>query len=99
MNKDCFTWLCILFTIQNRIQETYTLIVQEQLMMFITMVAQGDSNIRSAYEWNHLTKIVSRYFDIVCSYLVDLATRFIMRLDFNDMPQVIATNNKFYPHF
>ena len=50
MNRDCFHRLCTLFTVQNRLQETHTLTVQEQLMMFLTMVAHGDSNRRTSYE-------------------------------------------------
>ena len=43
MNRNCFHKLCTLFTVQNCIQETHTLMVQEQLMMFLTMVAHKDS--------------------------------------------------------
>ena len=99
MNWDCFTRLYTLFMFQNYIQEAHTLIVQEQLMIFITMVAYGDNSRRSAYEWNHSIETISRYFDVLCSHLVDLATQFIVRPDFNDMPPVIATNSIFYPHF
>ena len=50
MNRDYFHRLCTLFAIQNRIHETHTLTVQEQLMMFLTMVAHGNSNRGSVYE-------------------------------------------------
>ena len=60
MNRDCFHQLYTLFTIQNRLQEKHTLTVQEQLMMFLTMVAHGDSNRRTSYEWKHSGKIVDK---------------------------------------
>lgn len=68
-------------------------------MMFLTMVAHGDSNRRSAYKWNHSGETISRYIDIVCSHLVDLATRFIVPPNFNAESLVIATNCRFYPYF
>ena len=68
-------------------------------MLFIMMVAHGDSSRRSAYEWKHLTETVSRYFDVICSHLVDLAVQFIVRPDFNAVPPIIATNGRFYPYF
>ena len=67
MNMDCFHMLYTLFAVQNRIQETHTLKVQKQLMMFLTMVAHGDSNKRSACEWNHPGETISKYFVVVCS--------------------------------
>ena len=99
MNMDCFNRLCTLFMFQNRVHEMHTLTVQKQLKMFLTMVAHCDSNRRSAYEWNHLRETISRYFDVVCLHLVNLATRFIVLPDFNVVSLVIATNRKFYPYF
>ncbi|KAL5580413.1 hypothetical protein UlMin_012855 [Ulmus minor] len=99
MNRDCFHRLCTLFTVQNRLQETHTLTVQEQLMLFLTMVAHGDSNRRTSYEWKHLGETVSRYVDIICSHLVQLSSRFIVPPDFNTVSPVIANNRRFYPYF
>ena len=99
MNRDYFHQLCTLFTVQNRLQETHTLTVQEQLMMFLTMVAHGDSNQRTSYEWKHSSETVSRYIDTISSHLVQLASRFIVPPDFNTVSTVIANNRRFFPYF
>ena len=99
MNRDYFHRLVTLFTVQNRLQETHTLTVQEQLMMFLTMVAHGDSNRRTSYEWKHSGETVSRYMDTISSHLVQLASRFIVPPDFNDVSTVIAENRRFHPYF
>ncbi|KAL5548297.1 hypothetical protein UlMin_003528 [Ulmus minor] len=99
MNRDCFHRLVTLFTMQNRLQETHTLTVQEQLMMFLTMVAHGDSNRRTLYEWKHSGETVSRYIDTISSHLVQLASRFIVPPDFDDVSTVIAENRRFFPYF
>ncbi|KAL5550387.1 hypothetical protein UlMin_000563 [Ulmus minor] len=99
MNRDCFHRLVTLFTVQNRLQETHTLTVQEQLMMFLTMVAHGDSNRRTSYEWKHSGETVSRYIDTISSHLVQLASRFIVPPDFDDVSTVIAENRRFSPYF
>ncbi|KAL5564355.1 hypothetical protein UlMin_027519 [Ulmus minor] len=99
MNRDCFHRLVTLFTVQNRLQETHILTVQEQLMMFLTMVAHGDSNRRTSYEWKHSGETVSRYIDTISSHLVQLASRFIVPPDFDDVSTVIAENRRFFPYF
>ncbi|KAL5552247.1 hypothetical protein UlMin_002423 [Ulmus minor] len=99
MNRDCFHRLVTLFTVQNRLQETHTLIVQKQLMMFLTMVAHGDSNRRTSYEWKHSGETVSRYIDTISSHLVQLASRFIVPPDFDAVSTVIADNRRFFPYF
>ncbi|KAL5578403.1 hypothetical protein UlMin_020102 [Ulmus minor] len=99
MNRDCFHRLVTLFTVQNRLQETHTLTVQEQLMMFLTMVAHVDINRRTSYEWKHSGETVSRYIDTISSHLVQLASRFIVPPDFNDVSTVIAKNQRFFPYF
>ncbi len=99
MNRDCFRRLCALFTVQNRLHETHTLTVQEQLMLYLTMVAHGDSNRRTQYEWKHSGETVSRYIDTITSHMVQLASRFIVPPDFNTVPTVIANNQRFYPYF
>ena len=99
MNQYCFHKLCILFTVQNRLQETHTLTVQEQLMLFLTMVAHGDSNRRTSYEWKHSGETFSWYVDTICSHLVQLSSRFIVPPDFNIVSPVIANNRRFYPYF
>ena len=99
MNRDCFHQLYTLFTVQNRIHETHTLTVQEQLMLFLKMVAHKDSNKRSAYEWTHSGETIRRYFDVICSHLVELSSRFIVPLDFNNVSPIIANNRKFFSYF
>ncbi|KAL5545998.1 hypothetical protein UlMin_005685 [Ulmus minor] len=99
MNRDCFHRLVTLFTVQNRLQETHTLTVQEQLMMFLTMVAHWDSNRRTSYKWKHSGETVSRYIDTISSHLVQLASRFIVPPDFDDVSTVIAENRRFFPYF
>ncbi|KAL5568485.1 hypothetical protein UlMin_025060 [Ulmus minor] len=99
MNRDCFYQLVTLFIVQNRLQETHTLTVQEQLMMFLTMVAHEDSNRRTSYEWKHSGETISRYIDTISSHLVQLASRFIVPPDFDDVSIVIIENRRFFPYF
>ena len=92
MNKDYFNRLSALFTVKDHIQESHTLTVQEQLIMFLTMVAHGNINKRSAYEWNHLGETICNHFDAICSHLAGLSKRFIVPLDLNTVSPVIANN-------
>ena len=63
------------------------------------MMAHGDSNRRSAYEWSHLGETMSRHFNTVCSHLVGMSDKFITQLVFNTVSPVIANNRRFFSYF
>ena len=98
MPKACFLSLCGLLE-ENRVRDTRSLTVKEQLMMFLIVVGHCDSSRHSGYEWNRSTKTVSRHFNNICSHLVRLAPQLIGPPDFDNVPHVIAQNPNYFPYF
>ena len=98
MPKSCFSRLCGLLR-QNRVRNTRSLSVEEQVMMFLLVIGHGDSSRRSGYEWHHSTETVSRHFKNICSRIVSLAPQLIGPPDFDNIPPLIANNSRYFPYF
>lgn len=98
MTKDCFLSLCHLLAKQG-LQETMSISVQEQVMLFLTVVGHCDSNRRSAYEWRHSGETISRHFNNVCSHIVRLTSTLIGPPDFGALSPIIAKNQNFFLYF
>ena len=96
--KLCFLRLCC-FLEQNGVRDTRSLIVKEQIMIFLIIVRHCDSTRQSGYEWRHSTETVSRHFNNICSHLVRLAPQFIGPPNFDNIPPLIANNSKYFPYF
>jgi len=100
MGTDCFKRLSWLLEQKNLLKNTRNMNVDEQLMIFLTIVCQSESNRETQHQWQHSGATISKYFMIVLNAIYRLRHDFIVPPDFNTIdPFIEASGSKYRPWF
>ncbi|XP_024023439.1 uncharacterized protein LOC112092203 [Morus notabilis] len=100
MGTDCFKRLSWLLEQKNLLKSTRNMNVDEQLMIFLTIVCQSESNRETQHQWQHSGATISKYFMIVLNAIYRLRHDFIVPPDFNTIDPFIETSgSKYRPWF
>lgn len=74
--------------------------VDEQLIIFLTIVCQTESNRETQHQWQYSGATISKYFMVVLNAIFRLRHDFIKPPDFNRIdPLIEASGNKYRPWF
>ena len=100
MGSDCFRRLSWLLEQRNLLRSTRNMSVDEQLIIFLTIVCQSESNRETQHQWQHSGATISKYFMVVLIAIFRLRRDFIKPPDFNHIdPHIEASGHKYRPWF
>ncbi|KAL5564974.1 hypothetical protein UlMin_028138 [Ulmus minor] len=99
MTTNCFMRLANMFEETGRLTHGRKVSVQEQVMIFLYVVAQNATCRTSREEWQHSTSTISRYFTLVCTHLYEVSGQFIREPNWNTVHSRIHDDMRFFPFF
>ncbi|KAL5573544.1 hypothetical protein UlMin_023141 [Ulmus minor] len=99
MSPLTFARLCELLRETGRIQDNRNAIVEEQVAKFLFMLAHNGKNRTFSFFFYRSGEIVSRHFHEVLRAIISLEGQFLRQPNGVDVPQQIASSNRFYPYF
>ncbi|XP_024017303.1 uncharacterized protein LOC112090374 [Morus notabilis] len=99
MGSDCFRKLSWLLEQKNLLRSTRNMSVDEQLIIFLTIVCQNESNRETQHQWQHLGATISKYFMVVLNAIYRLRHDFIKPPDFNRIDPLIEASRSKYRHW
>ena len=99
MTTNYFMRLANMFEETGRLTHGCKVSVQEQVMIFLYVVAQNATCRTSREEWQHSTSTIRRYFTLVCTQLYEVSGQFIREPTWNTVHSRIRDDLRFFPYF
>src|SRR5436305_1949590 len=98
MKLEVFQFLCVELKTKGLKDSRYGITVEQQVAMFLYVVARSASNRDVQERFQHSGETVSRYFHAVLKAINRLVPKYI-KLPTSNIPVAITSNAKFYPFF
>ena len=99
MYRPCFEMLIQVLRQQTALQNSRFLTLEEQVMIFIYVISQKAKNRMAMEDWQHSGSTISIVFTRICKAIASLSPIFIKPPNFDDVPDEIQFNPKYYPYF
>lgn len=99
MYRPCFDMLIQVLRQQTGLQNSRFLTLEEQVMIFIYVISQKATNRMAMEDWQHSGSTISVVFTRICKAIASLSHIFIKAPNFDDVPDEILWNSKYYPYF
>ncbi|KAL5582016.1 hypothetical protein UlMin_014458 [Ulmus minor] len=99
MYRPCFEMLIQVLRQQTVLQNSRFLTLEEQVMIFIYVISQKAINRMAMEDWQHSGSTISIVFTRICKAIASLSPIFIKTPNFDDVPDEIRFNPKYYPYF
>lgn len=100
MTPYVFLALCTCLKERNLVNDTRGLSVEEQLFIFLSIVAQSQNNRAVQDDFQHSAETITRHFTNVLKAVAKLRHDFIRAPDYEETPQFLQDNaHKFLPWF
>ncbi|KAL5567609.1 hypothetical protein UlMin_024184 [Ulmus minor] len=99
MYRPCFEMLIQVLRQQTALQNSRFLTLEEQVMIFIYVISQKATNRMAMEDWQHSGSTISIVFTRICKAIASLSPIFIKPSNFDDVPDEIRFNPKYYPYF
>ncbi|GMN20529.1 hypothetical protein TIFTF001_051036 [Ficus carica] len=100
MKAETFRSLSNLLASRGLLKTTRNLNVNEQLFIFLSICARGETNRHISYLFQHSVETTSRWFYKVLQVICSLKDEFIRPADYTSIPNLIMENSdKYRPWF
>ncbi|CAN1340639.1 hypothetical protein LINPERPRIM_LOCUS38910 [Linum perenne] len=98
MERHIFLHLCEELT-NHGLCPSKNITVQEQVAMFLMILAHSNSARDNAEDFQHSTATVSKYFGIVLKVFINMSRVVIVPPNMSEVPPQILRDPKYYPYF
>ena len=99
MSPLAFARLCELLRDSSWLKDSRNAIVEEQVAEFLYVLWNNVRNRTMSFFFRRFGETISRNFDKVLRAIISLEDQFFRQPNGVDIPQHIASNNRFYPYF
>ncbi|XP_011620630.1 uncharacterized protein LOC105420084 isoform X2 [Amborella trichopoda] len=98
MERDAFKKLCTLLRAKSLLHNKRSVLVEEQVAIFLNTVAHNERNRVMQAQFQHSGQTISYYFNKVLKAVVALGPDFLLPPG-REIPDCILNNPMFYPYF
>ncbi|CAN1324391.1 hypothetical protein LINPERPRIM_LOCUS33080 [Linum perenne] len=98
MDRHIFVHLCEELK-KHGLQHSKNITVEEQVAMFLMILAHSNSARDNAEDFQHSTATVSKYFGIILKSVISLSLVVIVPPNMSEVPPQILNDPKYHPYF